>query len=376
MNASPIGDLFAHCCNNTSFVFLTLTLCKLMGVEDLDTQWYFVQTAQLVFLRKHFGGFRKGYLHFNLLGSPAEVFFLLILVGVLRIFLGPFDYYLSYVYTPFMPILQGTSANITTVSMAVYYFIQTYTMIQIFQLPAEHSSTKNGLIFCLLYKDIPSLMIYFSVGGISTTVYSVVCDGLFATVLTSDMILAKMARRPLHPWVVVFAMLSLFHYLSALILCAMYYIAVFSELCSYFNLPMFSININVYVSGVFDLCHLGHMRMFENALKFGTRLYVGVCSDEDCSVYKRKPIMTLKERCDAVAACKYVTKVIPYAPTFDLPVDFLKKHDIHVVGLSEEYDKPDDQFYAGARELGIDRVLPRTEGMSTSELIRRIQAHK
>lgn len=38
----------------------------------------------------------------------------------------------------------------------------------------------------------------------------------------------------------------------------------------------------------------GHMRLFENALKFGTRLYVGVCNDEDCEVYKRRPIMTHK----------------------------------------------------------------------------------
>jgi hypothetical protein len=31
---------------------------------------------------------------------------------------------------------------------------------------------------------------------------------------------------------------------------------------------------------------------------------------------------------------------------------FLLKHNIHVVALSPEYDTPDDQFYAGARELG------------------------
>jgi cytidyltransferase-like protein len=62
------------------------------------------------------------------------------------------------------------------------------------------------------------------------------------------------------------------------------------------------------------------MRLFENALRFGTRLYVGVCNDEDCEVYKRRPIMTHKERCEAVAACKFVHEVIPNAPCFDLPV--------------------------------------------------------
>jgi len=294
-----------------------------------------------------------------------------------RAVLGPFHYYLSALYAPLLSIWQGVEGiSMRSVSLTLYYSIQIYTLIQIWQLPKEHSGTRNGLVFCLLYRNFPSAFIYFSVGSSPTTIYTIICDGLFTTVLTSDMILAKMAHRPLHPWVVVFAMLSLFHYLAALFLCSMYHIAVFSELCHYMNLPMFSMNVNVYVSGVFDLCHLGHMRMFENALQFGTRLYVGVCSDEDCTTYKRKPIMTMKERCDAVEACKYVTKIIPSAPCFDLPTEFLLKHDIHVVGLSEEYDKPDDKFYAGARELGIAKVLPRTAGMSTSELIKRIKEYK
>ena len=62
------------------------------------------------------------------------------------------------------------------------------------------------------------------------------------------------------------------------------------------HLPMFTINTNVYVCGVYDLCHIGHMRSFENALKLGTRLYVGVSNDEDCTEYKRRPIMTHQER--------------------------------------------------------------------------------
>jgi len=32
--------------------------------------------------------------------------------------------------------------------------------------------------------------------------------------------------------------------------------------------------------------------------------------------------------------------------------EFLFKHNIHVVALSPEYDRADDKFYAGARELG------------------------
>lgn len=38
--------------------------------------------------------------------------------------------------------------------------------------------------------------------------------------------------------------------------------------------------------------HAGHIKAFGNALKHGTRLFVGVCSDEDVMAYKRAPVMT------------------------------------------------------------------------------------
>ena len=75
-----------------------------------------------------------------------------------------------------------------------------------------------------------------------------------------------------------------------------------------------SANINVYCDGVYDLLHRGHINAYKNALKHGTRLFVGVCSDEDVLAYKRAPIMTTEERVHAVEMCKYVDKVIPNCP--------------------------------------------------------------
>ena len=57
----------------------------------------------------------------------------------------------------------------------------------------------------------------------------------------------------------------------------------------------------------------------------------------------------------------------------------LVQHQIHVVAFGEEYqqrypDPKDDPYYRVPREMGIARPMPRTEGMSTSDLIKRIQA--
>ena len=158
--------------------------------------------------------------------------------------------------------------------------------------------------------------------------------------------------------------------------CVLFYVTkVLYEISSYTREPLLSSNINVYCDGVYDLCHQGHMNAYRNALSNGTRLFVGVCSDADVAAYKRAPVMTMDERCAAVACCKFVDKVIPNAPATKgaLTLDFIKKHNIHIVCAGEEYDDEKDEWYRVPRELGILRFTPRTHGISTSTLIKRIQ---
>jgi cytidyltransferase-like protein len=113
----------------------------------------------------------------------------------------------------------------------------------------------------------------------------------------------------------------------------------------------------VYCDGVYDLCHIGHKLLFQNALQNGNRLYVGVVGDQDAEAYKRPPIMNHAERCAEVEACKAVTKVIPNSPCFGLTQEFLDEHQIHIVAYGEEYlerypDPKDDPYYRVPRELG------------------------
>jgi choline-phosphate cytidylyltransferase len=206
----------------------------------------------------------------------------------------------------------------------------------------------------------------------------VICDGIFMAVLTSDVTLAKMAGRELHPWVVLMSFAAILSHSTILALCLVYYIAVFADLCAYLNMPLLATCRNVYCDGVYDLCHIGHKLLFQKALQHGNRLYVGVVGDEDAQNYKRPPIMSHSERCAEVEACKAVTTVIPNSPCFGLTREFLDEHQIHIVAYGEEYlerypDPKDDPYYRVPREMGIARPLPRTQGFSTSDLIRRIQ---
>jgi len=105
---------------------------------------------------------------------------------------------------------------------------------------------------------------------------------------------------------------------------------------------------------------------------------VGVCGDADCAKYKRPPVMTHDERIQEVGNCKSVTKTIPNAPTFGLTIEFLRKHRIHVVCFGQEYidrypDPKDDPYYWVPRQMGIARGMPRTQELSTTDLIKRIE---
>eukprot|EP01061_Rhynchopus_euleeides_P009796 TRINITY_DN19098_c0_g1_i2.p1 TRINITY_DN19098_c0_g1~~TRINITY_DN19098_c0_g1_i2.p1 ORF type:complete len:222 (+),score=98.35 TRINITY_DN19098_c0_g1_i2:66-731(+) len=157
------------------------------------------------------------------------------------------------------------------------------------------------------------------------------------------------------------------------LLCAAYFWSVFHDLSMHSHMPIFTIQRNIYVDGIYDLCHIGHMRMFAASAQFGNALFVGVINDEDATPYKRKPVMTHEERCIEVGACKYVTKVIPNAPCDGITREFVEAHNIHLVVCGEEYFvNPNDKYYREPREMGILKCAPRTEGMSTSDLINRI----
>ena len=59
----------------------------------------------------------------------------------------------------------------------------------------------------------------------------------------------------------------------------------------------------VFATGVFDLFHVGHLRYLEHARRQGTRLIVGLLSDEDVLRIKgKRPSIPQAQRIEIVAA--------------------------------------------------------------------------
>ena len=127
-----------------------------------------------------------------------------------------------------------------------------------------------------------------------------------------------------------------------------------------------------FTAGAFDLCHAGHMLMFEEAKTQCDYLIVGLHSDPtiDRPGVKNKPIMSLEERKIILKGIKYIDEVV----TYDTEADLLKiltenplNIDVRILGV--EYK---EKQYTG-RGLPLPVYYnTRDHGYSTTELRERV----
>jgi len=128
----------------------------------------------------------------------------------------------------------------------------------------------------------------------------------------------------------------------------------------------------VYIDGIFDLFHEGHVQFMKKALAVGgpgARLLVGVITDEDAG-WKREPIMRHTERVSVVKACRHAWGVIEYPPLV-LNEEFIERHKIQFVVHGD--DDKQEKFFRIPIEKGIMRYVPYHDGVSTTEILKRVR---
>uniref|UniRef100_A0AC35U7B2 Ethanolamine-phosphate cytidylyltransferase n=1 Tax=Rhabditophanes sp. KR3021 TaxID=114890 RepID=A0AC35U7B2_9BILA len=132
----------------------------------------------------------------------------------------------------------------------------------------------------------------------------------------------------------------------------------------------------VYVSGAFDLFHIGHLCFLEEARKLGDYLVVGIFEDGVVNAYKggNYPIMTLHERVLSVLAFKPVSEVVIGAP-YEVTQELLDRFNISVVVNGKiDHHKTLDGIdpYALPKKLGIYEAVDSGNNMTTEIIIERI----
>ena len=125
--------------------------------------------------------------------------------------------------------------------------------------------------------------------------------------------------------------------------------------------------------GVYDLTHLGHIKLFERAKQLGDHLIVAVQQSD--YIKKNKPsaynIYDTGERCYIINSIKFVDEVVVYNSVYEdiQKIDF----DVFVKGpdqMHEGFQKAVEWCKNHNKEVV---TLPRTEDISTSELVIKIK---
>jgi len=129
----------------------------------------------------------------------------------------------------------------------------------------------------------------------------------------------------------------------------------------------------VYVDGIWDLFHHGHVSFLKKCKERADILIVGVCNDSDSESYKRRPVITMEERIKVLKGCKYVDEIIPSCPCNGLTKEFIEKNKIDLVLHANDYsiDKM-NKYYSVPIEMGIFETLNYTQTISTTDIINRL----
>ncbi|PSJ16820.1 adenylyltransferase/cytidyltransferase family protein [Nitrosomonas supralitoralis] len=131
----------------------------------------------------------------------------------------------------------------------------------------------------------------------------------------------------------------------------------------------------VYTRMVADLFHEGHINFLRSARALGTHLTVCVVSDERVLENKGKlPVMKQAERAAVVAACKYVDAVMTETPA-RVTSEFMQQNgfEIYTFACASEQERKDKYKLCDTLSAEMIHELTYTSGISTSELILRIQ---
>lgn len=133
--------------------------------------------------------------------------------------------------------------------------------------------------------------------------------------------------------------------------------------------------VRVYTDGIFDCFHYGHAKVLEQCKKLFpyVHLVVGICSDEDSTREKGRPIMTMEERAECVRHCKWADEIKYNAP-WACTLDFLDRINCKYIAHDPEpYPFGDiKDLYAPFKDSCRFLSTTRTDGISTTDIIFRI----
>lgn len=133
----------------------------------------------------------------------------------------------------------------------------------------------------------------------------------------------------------------------------------------------------IYVIGVFDLFHTGHVELLKRAKALGDKLIVAINGDEMVASYKRRPYFKENDRLKIIKACRFVDEAFVIRQYDNKEV--IKAYGINKIVHGDDWEEKGymEQIRVTPEFLEKNHcelvILPYTAGISTSDLIKRIK---
>lgn len=128
-----------------------------------------------------------------------------------------------------------------------------------------------------------------------------------------------------------------------------------------------------YTAGVFDMFHIGHLKLLMNAKGMCDRLIVGVTTDE-CAMYKnKKPVIPFDERIEIVRNIKCVDAAVPQE-NMDKTL-MCKKLGVSYLFVGDDWYDTDKwkKYEDDLKKIGCKVIyFPYTKGVSSTILKKKI----
>eukprot|EP00928_Gymnodinium_smaydae_P071285 TRINITY_DN54911_c0_g1_i1.p1 TRINITY_DN54911_c0_g1~~TRINITY_DN54911_c0_g1_i1.p1 ORF type:complete len:467 (-),score=103.13 TRINITY_DN54911_c0_g1_i1:67-1401(-) len=128
-----------------------------------------------------------------------------------------------------------------------------------------------------------------------------------------------------------------------------------------------------YIDGCFDIMHSGHFNAIRQAKALCSTLVVGVHSDEEIAENKALPVMRQEERYALLDHIKWIDEIVydvPYSP--QLATLDRARADFCIHGDDMPVNAQGFCAYDAMAQAGKLRIIKRTEGVSTTDLIGRL----
>ena len=122
-----------------------------------------------------------------------------------------------------------------------------------------------------------------------------------------------------------------------------------------------------YTTGVYDLFHVGHLRLIKRAKEQCDKLIVGVTVDELVSYKHKKAVIPFEERFEIIKSLKYVDQAVPQVSMDKLAAWRMLNFNILFVGDDWKGTKKWDNYEKQFKKVNVKiTYFPYTKGISST----------